>query len=131
MSTTTTADESVANATGSTDTTTTSTASADQIAETPLTIDQPPFVPQTTIPDERAGVRRVSVGVDPSWRPAPVDPEPEDLKRAERRLEREQAEADGTSYKLEDGTEVHTTPEGKAEAEAKQREVDRKAKAKK
>jgi hypothetical protein len=87
-------------------------------APTPTQIAQPPFVPVVTIEDEASGVRRLLPSPDPGWRPAPVDPSDLDVARAEQRLAREEAEANGEPYELPDGTVVQTTPEGKAEAEA-------------
>ncbi len=95
----------------------------DVIAPTPTEIAQPPFVPVTTIEDpNHENVRRLLPSPDPGYRPAPVDPSDKDVERAEQRLAREEAEANGESYELPDGTVVETTPQGKAEAEAKAEE---------
>ena len=100
----------------------------DVIAPTPTEIAQPPFVPVTTIEDpNHENVRRLLPSPDPGYRPAPVDPSDKDVERAEQRIAREEAEAAGESYTLPDGTEVQTTPEGKAEAEAKAEEDAAKA----
>lgn len=103
-------------------TSTKTTDDVDVIAPTPTEIAQPPFVPVTTIEDPNNGVRRILPSPDPGYRPAPVDPSDKDVERAEQRLAREEAEANGESYELPDGTVVETTPEGKAEAEAKAEE---------
>ncbi len=101
----------------------------DVIAPTPTEIAQPPFQPVTTIEDEKAGVRRLVPSPEYGWTPAPIDPTDADIERAEQRLAREEAEANGEPYELPDGTVVQTTPEGLAEQNAKAAEEQAKAEA--
>ena len=103
------------------------TDNVDEIAPTPTEIAQPPFQPVSSIPDENAGVRRLVPSPEYGWTPAPVDPSDADVARAEQRLEREEAEANGEPYELPDGTVVQTTPEGLAEQNAKAAEEQAKA----
>ena len=98
-------------------------------APTPTEIAQPPFQPVSTIEDEKAGVRRLVPSPEYGWTPAPVDPSDADVAKAEQRLAREEAEANGEPYELPDGTVVQTTPEGQAEANAKAAEEAAKAEA--
>jgi hypothetical protein len=109
--------------------TTKTTDDVDEIAPTPTQIAQPPFQPVTTIYDEAADVRRLVPSPEYNWTPAPVDPTEADIARAEQRLAREEAEANGEPYELPDGTVVQTTPEGLAEQNAKAAEEQAKAEA--
>lgn len=106
---------------------TTKTTDDTEIAPTPTEIAQPPFQPVTTIEDEKAGVRRLVPSPEYNWTPAPTDPTDAEVARAEQRLEREEAEANGEPYELPDGTVVQTTPEGLAEQNAKAAEEQAKA----
>lgn len=101
----------------------------EELAATPTEIAQPPFVPVSTIEDEKAGVRRLVPSPEYGWVPAPVDPSEADLAKAEQRLAREDAEAAGEPYELPDGTVVQTTPEGQAEANAQAAEEQAKTEA--
>lgn len=99
----------------------------DAPAPTPTEIAQPPFQPVSSIEDEKAGVRRLVPSPEYGWTPAPVDPSDADVAKAEQRLAREEAEANGEPYELPDGTVVQTTPEGQAEANAEAAEQAQKA----
>jgi len=87
---------------------------------TPTEIAQPKDPQEVHTVTDRLGIERLVPAGDPGWEPAPTDPDPEAVKRAEERNKDEKTSADtATTAGSKDSSPTSGSTSGSTDSKAK------------